>query len=102
MQSNLDSGANNGQFIARKNGADAMQAENIVEGGLIYDGDVVGIGLETSLVGQYGKLKNSGEADFGGSARYSGIFWCRSRHSGLQAGRQHWHRQGWRPRSASS
>ena len=71
-QSNLDSGANNGQFIARKNGVNAMQAENIVEGGLIYDGDVVGIGLETSLVGQYGKLKNSGEADFGGSDWYSG------------------------------
>ena len=27
----------------------AMQAENIVEGGLIYDGDVVGIGLEPLL-----------------------------------------------------
>jgi len=73
-QSNLDSGANNGQFIARKNGANAMQAENIVEGGLIYDGDVAGIKLETSLVGQYGKLKNSGEADFGGSDWYSGIY----------------------------
>ena len=73
-QSNLDSGANNGDYIARKNGADAMQGQNIFEGALVYDGDLGGVGLTASVVGLYGKLKNGAEADFGGSDWYSGIY----------------------------
>ena len=38
-QSVVDSDDNNGDFIANKNGDDAMEGENIVEGGLIYDGE---------------------------------------------------------------
>jgi outer membrane protein OmpU len=66
-QTRIDSGANNGQFIARKNGDSAMQGENVVEGGLIYDGEIAGVGLETSVVGLYGELVNGGEDGFGGS-----------------------------------
>lgn len=75
---NVGSGANNGQFIARKSGANAMQAQNITEGALVYDGDLGGVGLQASIVGQYGKLKNGAEASiadggFGGSDWYSGV-----------------------------
>src|SRR5829696_4682533 len=41
----VGSGANNGQFIARKSGALAMEAQNVVEGALVYDGDFGGVGL---------------------------------------------------------
>ena len=75
---NLGSGANNGQFIARKNGPNEMAAENITEGALVYDGDLGGVGLQASVVGQYGTLKNGAEesiADggFGGKDWYSGV-----------------------------
>jgi outer membrane protein OmpU len=66
-QSVIDSDDNNGDFIANKNGDDAMEAENIVEGGLIYDDEIGEIGVQTSLVGMYGKLKNGGEEDLCGS-----------------------------------
>jgi len=75
----VGSGANNGQFIARKSGPLAMEAQDVVEGGLIYDGDFGGVGLKASIVGQYGKLKNGARADaaaggFGGSDDwYSGV-----------------------------
>jgi outer membrane protein OmpU len=65
-QSVIDSDDNNGQFIANKNGDDAMEAENVVEGGLIYDDEIGEVGVQTSLVGMYGKLKNGGEEDLGG------------------------------------
>ena len=64
-QEAIDSGANNGNFFARKDGDLAMEAENVVEGGLIYEGEFGGAGIETSVVGLYGSLKNGGEDDFG-------------------------------------
>ena len=64
-QEAIDSGANNGQFFARKDGDLAMEGQNVVEGGLIYEGDLGGVGIETSVVGLYGELKNGGEDDFG-------------------------------------
>src|SRR3954454_12998281 len=75
----VGSGANNGQFIARKSGPLAMEAQDVVEGALVYDGDFGGVGLKASIVGQYGKLKNGARADiaaggFGGSDDwYSGV-----------------------------
>ncbi len=64
----IDSGSQNGQFFAQKGGGggSGMQGKNVVEGGLIYDGDLGGIGLEASVVGLWGELKNSGEDAFGG------------------------------------
>src|SRR3954452_7553502 len=75
----VGSGANNGQFIARKSGALAMEAQDVVEGALVYDGDFGGVGVKASIVGQYGQLKNGARADiaaggFGGSDDwYSGV-----------------------------
>ena len=51
--------------IARKNGATAMQGENVVEGGLVYDGEFGGVGVLASVVGLYGELVNGGEDTFG-------------------------------------
>ena len=53
-----------------------MEAENIIEGALVYDGDFGGVGLKASVVGQYGRLKNGAEADiadggFGGKDWWS-------------------------------
>ena len=64
-QESIDSGANNGNFFARKSGAAAMEGQNVVEGGLIYEGEFGGVGIETSVVGLYGELKNGGEDAFG-------------------------------------
>ena len=65
-QERIDSGANNGQFFASKDGGLAMEGQNVFEGGLIYDGEIGGVGIEASVVGLYGELKNDGEEDFGG------------------------------------
>ena len=65
-QEEIDSDANNGQFFARKGGELAMQAENVVEGGLIYEGELAGAEVLASVIGLYGSLKNGGEDDFGG------------------------------------
>jgi outer membrane protein OmpU len=64
-QNRIGSGSNNGQNIARKNGATAMQGQNVVEGGLVYDGEFGGVGVKASVVGLYGELVNGGEDDFG-------------------------------------
>ena len=61
-QTELDSGAGNGDFIANKGGDAAMQAENVVEGGLVYDDALGGVGLQASVVGQHGSLKNGARA----------------------------------------
>ena len=68
-QTEVDSGDGNGDFIANKGGDAAMQAENVVEGGLVYDDELGGIGLQASVVGQYGSLKNGARASIadGGS-----------------------------------
>ena len=54
----IDSGANNGDFIANKDGALAMDAQDTIEGAIVYDGDFGGVGLKASVVGLYGELKN--------------------------------------------
>ena len=73
-QSVIDSDDNNGQFIARKNGDDAMEAENVVEAGLSYNGKPGEIHLQTSFVGMYGKLRNGGEENLGGSGWWSATY----------------------------
>ena len=45
-QENFNSGANNGQFFANKDGAWPWMPRTSVEGGLVYDGDFGGVGLE--------------------------------------------------------
>jgi predicted porin len=62
----IDSGAQNGQFRAQKSGP-GMEAKNVVEGGLVYDGEFAGTAVEASVVGLWGDLKNGGRDDFGGS-----------------------------------
>jgi outer membrane protein OmpU len=66
-QSDFDSGANNGQNRASKDGANAMDAKNIFEGAAVYDGDFGGVGILASVVGLYGTLRNDAEATFGDS-----------------------------------
>ena len=68
-QSDIDSGANNGDNIACKDGDQAMEAENIVEGGLVYNGDSRR-GILASVVGLYGELINDGEETFGDDKWY--------------------------------
>ena len=55
----IDSGTNNGDNIANKDGAAAMQAQDTFEGALVYDGDFGGVGVTASVVGLYGWLKNA-------------------------------------------
>jgi outer membrane protein OmpU len=64
-QTDLGSGANNGSSFAFKDGDLAMDAKNIVEGGLIYDGEFGGTAFLASVVGVYGELKNDAETLFG-------------------------------------
>ena len=64
-QENFNSGANNGQFFANKDGALAMDGQNIFEGALAYNGDLGGVGILASVVGLYGELKNDAEDLFG-------------------------------------
>ena len=64
-QNVVGSGVANGDNIANKGGVAAMQGENIVEGGLVYDGEFGGVGIMASVVGLYGQLKNGGEDAFG-------------------------------------
>ncbi len=64
-QEDFNSGANNGQFFASKDGVLAMDAENIVEGAVVYDGDFGGVAVLASVVGLYGELKNDAETTFG-------------------------------------
>jgi hypothetical protein len=71
----LDSGANNGQNIANKNGAGAMQGENTFEGALVYDGDLGGVGLTASVVGLYGSLKNGAEDDIAAGGFGDDNYW---------------------------
>ena len=65
-QTNFNSGANNGQDFAHKDGALAMDAQNIFEGAIVYDGDFGGVGVLASVVGLYGDLKNDAEELIGG------------------------------------
>jgi outer membrane protein OmpU len=60
----LGSGAQNGSFFAQKN-SPGMDAKNVVEGGLVYDGDFGGFGILASVVGVYGELTNGADAAIG-------------------------------------
>ena len=62
-QEDFNSGANNGQSFANKDGALAMDGQNIFEGALVYNGDLGGVGILASVVGLYGELKNDAEDD---------------------------------------
>jgi outer membrane protein OmpU len=64
-QTDLNSGSNNGSSFAFKDGDLAMDAKNIVEGGLVYDGEFGGTALLASVVGVWGELKNDAETLFG-------------------------------------
>jgi len=64
-QEDFNSGSNNGQFFANKDGVLAMDGQNIVEGAVAYDGDFGGVGVLASVVGLYGELKNDAEDAFG-------------------------------------
>ena len=62
----VDDGELNGQFIARKGGDFAMEAQNVVEGGLVWDGEVGEVEVLASVVGLWGSLRNEAESEFGG------------------------------------
>lgn len=84
-QSVVDSDENNGQFMADKNGDAAMEGQNVVEAGLIYDGEPgEDITLTTSLVGLYGTLRNGGEEAFGDSRWWSATYGADLDLSGFQ------------------
>jgi hypothetical protein len=66
-QEEVDSGDLNGDFLARKNGEFAMQAKHVVEGGLIYEGELADdVDLLASVVGIAGKLTSAGAGEFAG------------------------------------
>ncbi|MFO1075418.1 MAG: porin [Geminicoccaceae bacterium] len=74
-QETVDSGANNGQFFARKNGANAMQAKNVFEGAAVYKGDLGGVNVLASVVGLYGTLKNGAEDNISQGGFGSSSWW---------------------------
>ena len=74
-QTDFNSGANNGQNIASKSGALAVDAENITEGAAVYDGDLGGVGILASVVGLYGKLKNGASEDIAAGGFGSSDWW---------------------------
>ena len=74
-QTDFNSGANNGQNIASKSGALAVDAENITEGAAVYDGDLGGVGILASVVGLYGKLKNGASEDIADGGFGSSDWW---------------------------
>ena len=47
-----------------------MEGQNVVEGGLVYDGEFGGFGFLASVVGLYGELKNDAEDAFGNDEWY--------------------------------
>ena len=64
-QQEVDSGDLNGQFFARKDGLFAMQADNVFEGGLIYEDELADdVDLLASIVGLYGSLTSTGAEEF--------------------------------------
>jgi predicted porin len=64
-QQEVDSGDLNGQFFARKDGLLSMQAENVFEGGLIYEAELADdVDLLASVVGVSGELTSTGQEEF--------------------------------------
>jgi outer membrane protein OmpU len=62
----IDGGDLNGQFIARKGGDMPMQAEHVVEGGLVWEGELGEAEILASAVGIVGRLTNDAVAELGG------------------------------------
>ena len=71
----IDGSALNGQNIADKGGADAMEGENTFEGALVYDGEFGGVGFQASVVGLYGQLKNGAKADIADGGLGKDEYW---------------------------
>jgi hypothetical protein len=63
----LASGARNGDFPARKDGPAAMQAQNVAEGAINYDGKLAGTNFLAGLVGIWGELRNEAETVLAGA-----------------------------------
>ncbi len=64
-QEEVDSSDLNGRFLARKDGLFAMQADDVLEGGLIYEGELADdVDLLASVVGLSGSLTSTGATDF--------------------------------------
>ena len=82
----VDSDDNNGQFIARKNGDEAMEGQNIVEGEIVYNGEFDDVEIQSSLVALYGRLKNGGKEDFGSSDWWSATYGATLEISGISFG----------------
>ena len=82
----IDEGELNGQFVARKSGDDAMEAQNVVEAGLIYDGDLGELDVLASVVGIAGSLRNDAREEFGGSRWWGWQAGATLDLSGLQLG----------------
>jgi predicted porin len=55
QQFRINSGANNGDNLASKN----VQAQNVVEGGLVYKGAFSGAGILAAIVGLHGDIKGN-------------------------------------------
>jgi outer membrane protein OmpU len=55
QQFRINSGANNGDNLALKN----VQAQNVVEGGLVYKGAFSGAGILAAIVGLHGDIKGN-------------------------------------------
>ncbi|MFO1036145.1 MAG: porin [Geminicoccaceae bacterium] len=62
-QARIDSGALNGNLLAFKNGPDAVEISNNVEGALVYEGDLAGVGVQASLIGNHGDYKHDNEGN---------------------------------------
>jgi hypothetical protein len=62
----IDDGELNGQFIAHQGGDMAMEAQNVVEGGLVWNGELGEAEVLASVVGLWGGLRNEAESEFGG------------------------------------
>ena len=60
QQDSVNSGANNGDLLATTE----VEAQNVVDGGLIYEGDFGGFGITAALLGITGDLKES-DSEFG-------------------------------------
>jgi hypothetical protein len=61
----IGSGAFNGDFLARKDGPVAMQAQNVFEGAVNFDGKLWGTTFLAGLVAIRGELKNEAETALG-------------------------------------
>ena len=97
-QEEVDSGANEWPVLRAQGWRRRRwQGQNVFEGGLVYDGELGGVGIEASVVGLYGELKNGGEDDFGGDKWWGVQGGAALDLFRLQARRQYRHRSCRRP-----